>query len=157
MDRDRSEWTSACSAHLQIEGKSNHITHVGLSKTLASSKLGVPDVLANLLGLLAEIPKYCVLGFCVALVIKKTACAQSLQKIGRVMSEFPLFWFNIEAFRTIPMVGHSSLREAPRTHPKSDSFRRQRNYKRDLQICPCLRHSFRLSFGIGQLTRKEAS
>ena len=71
VDRDRSEWTSACSAHLQIEGKSNHITHVGLSKTLASSKLGVPDVLANLLGLLAEIPKYCVLGFCVALVIKK--------------------------------------------------------------------------------------
>ena len=79
VDRDRSEWTSACSAHLQIEGKSNHITHVGLPKTLASSKLGVPDVLANLLGLLAEIPKYCVLGFCVALVIKKTACAQSAE------------------------------------------------------------------------------
>ena len=83
MDRDRSEWTSACSAHLHIEGKSNHVMHMGLSKTLASSKLGVPDVLAN-------------------------------QKAGRVMSEFPLFWFNIEAFRTIPMVGTQfASRSAP--------------------------------------------
>ena len=45
--------------------------YVGLPKALASSKIGVPDVLANLLGLLARDPKFCVWGVCVVLVIKK--------------------------------------------------------------------------------------
>ena len=71
VDRDRSEWTSTCFANLQIEGKSSRIMHVSLSKLPASCKLGVPDVLATCLRCWLETPKLCVLGVCVAFVIKQ--------------------------------------------------------------------------------------
>ena len=105
VDRDRSEWTSACSTNLEIECKSSHIMYVGLSKALASSKLGLPDLLANLLGLLARDPQVlCLRHLCGACDQKNTMRAYYC-RMRRVTSEFPLSWFNTEAFRTIPIAG----------------------------------------------------
>ena len=52
---------------------------VSLSKALASSKLGVPDVLANLLGLLARDPEILCFGcLCVAFMTQKKHHARVL-------------------------------------------------------------------------------
>ena len=71
VDRDRSEWTSTRPANLRTDCKSSQVMYAGLQKALPSSKIGVPGVLARILGLLLEDPEVCPLGFCVAFVSQK--------------------------------------------------------------------------------------
>ena len=93
------------------------------------------------------------------LVIKKHHARVLLSnycRMRKVMSEFPLSWFNIEAFRTIPIVG-VQFNSHPILAPNLIDVGVSASTKRYANL-PCSRHSFAtLRLGIGQLTRKEAS
>ena len=101
MDRDRSEWTPTCPPNLRTDCKSSQVVYVGLQKVLASSKLGVADVLARLLGLLPADPE--VLCF----VVLRGICVAKRHHVRTVFRIRRIFFELVEcpSFQDNPTVG----------------------------------------------------